>query len=123
MHSLWTLFCNTKNERKARKVSQRLFDRIGLKPHLVSCEFDCDDGGYFCVHACAELQAPSWDTAIVELVKIARRVGDDVRIHGDAHNALSLVACRTFIPGISICEIEIWQSGTMCLEPENWGKS
>ena len=98
------LWCATKTEAKARRVSGRFIElaeitvdgEIGFQP-------DPDIPG-ISVHFRSNLRSTRWNDAIVELIGTGQKVADQWTLMGSVTRSLSGCAREVKIPGIALSE-------------------
>jgi hypothetical protein len=75
MNSEWFIWCLTKDERKARKLLDRVVDKLSRAPGNVAIHPDEDIPG-FEVRFDITLRSSSWNDSIIELIDLGYEVAD-----------------------------------------------
>jgi hypothetical protein len=102
----WTAQLNVRNEIKAKRISERLIELLGIEPLKSHLNPDNDIPGFMLViHSV--VHAESWNDAVIGGLTLMQFVSGRVELFGDIRSHTVATGHDVKCPGVVVLEIEL----------------
>jgi len=104
MHSIWTIFTETKTKKGADKILNQFLSNI--KTEVIDMQIEKDSKGGYKIRFQIEHIKKKWNDIVIECISLGQKVGYEWNLYGDVFSDPSALTIKSNLSGIKMIE---WQ--------------